>query len=405
MIALRKGDVIDNKYRILKIIAPGGQSTVYEAENLADIKQYNDLPEDCQDEQKAVYREINRRGSEWQKSHNLPYNPVDNLCLPVSDPQCTGDSYEPEIGVVNKGIYAVFPFLKGDTLKALLENHALDKFQTRRLLRAICRICRWLEMNGVAHLDIKPDNFIVTNPKSAKPYIKLIDMDYARIRDASNPNDTYVGIRPLGGTEFYRAPEVARDDVSSVSSRSDAFSLGMLIVDMLMDGEVFRDSLEEKNLLQGKYRLPQNDLHPEVVKYIKRAFSIDPKGRPSISNLTYIINQYAGTFFRKMRCQIAISDQSGKTYYFEESQDISEDALNPIIRLPKEACLHLDIDQEKGDYSVTYLQDEQNFYFNDRPVPKGKKRFLEIPDPNVSNSYSSEYRLYTVPIKIYLEED
>lgn len=404
MILLKKGMVLDGRYEIVERCSTGGQSAGYKArisggrgKKMVFIKQYADLYEEQLDEQKAFYSEL----------HSRLGNDRSRFCLPLS---LSGQgAYVPAVGCSGDGfIYTAFPLLEGLTLKSLLEKYSLDQFQKRRLIRTILSICIQLEKKGIAHLDIKPDNFIVKDYGSKRPFITLIDMDYARMRELDDPGSSYDGIRDLGGTEWYKAPEVAEGRKREVSSQADSYSLGMLLVDMLMDGEDFRLSMqEEKDLWEGRYVLQNPDIHPAVLGALRACFLKDVKTRMSVNKLGLIMQKYAGTFFARKKCGIAFKgmDSGREPYYFWESHDIRGEDLIPLVRqLPGEASLRLNIDQNRGDYSIVPLRDDIPLTKSGKTLKTGHERFLEIPDPD-GNMPGSLYELNKNSVYIYLEEE
>ena len=166
MILLKKGMILDGSYEIVEPLSFGGQSRGYRARRLGGrgemvfIKQYADLPEACLEEQKAFYSEL----------HSRLGNDRSRFCLPL--PESGQGTYVPTVGCSGDGfIYTVFPLIEGRSLKEVLEQYSLDQFQKRRLVRTILNICVQLEKKGIAHLDIKPDNFIVKDYDGKKPFI------------------------------------------------------------------------------------------------------------------------------------------------------------------------------------------------------------------------------------------
>ena len=401
MILLKKGMILDGSYEIVEPLSFGGQSRGYRARRLGGrgemvfIKQYADLPEACLEEQKAFYSEL----------HSRLGNDRSRFCLPL--PESGQGTYVPTVGCSGDGfIYTVFPLIEGRSLKEVLEQYSLDQFQKRRLVRTILNICVQLEKKGIAHLDIKPDNFIVKDYDGKKPFITLIDMDYARMRELDDPDTPYEGIRNLGGTEWYRAPEVFEAREQEVSSQADSYSLGMLLVDMLMDGEAFRMSMqEEKDLWEGRYALQDPDVHPAVLGALRACFFNEVKARMSVNKLGFIIQKYAGTFFARKKCGIVFKDMGGEyVYYFWESQDLRGEDLNPLVKLPREASLRLNIDHDKGDYSIVPLLEDIPLMRNGKVLKTGKERFLEMPDSD-DTMYGSLYHLNGYPVYIYLDEE
>lgn len=418
MIRLTDGQVLDGRFRI-DGLAPGGggQAISYKGTNLKNnapvfIKHYCYLWKNDLSEQNIFYSEIFRKLDEKAKKY---------LCLPEQE-VCTQD-YKPIIGVQDDHVYTVFEFIDGQTLENIYHNH-IPEWDLRRFLKTIFKICMSLEDEGIAHLDIKPDNFLVNkNRNTERNYIKLIDMDNARIcDDITSPKKEYSGIlQDPVATPFYSAPELINQEQDKISSKSDSFSLAMVLVDLLIGRNAFHQLNDMDQFYEGncQLRLPTNDLHSLIGAMIQKCLNFNPDERFPVKNMYYTIRRCAGTYFRKKKCHVCIEDTvSGKTYRFYEDQATSADKtfilnrsdLNPIVpRLP-ENSIKFKIDETRSEYTMTVLSDELEIYRNNKRLSCEKTIYLEIPQPQDSRSRhlpehkiklgDKEYRFY-----LYLQEE
>jgi len=104
-----------------------------------------------------------------------------------------------------------------------------------RLLLDVCRAVRHAHRKGVIHRDLKPSNVLVAMAQD-RPVPKVIDFSIARALGESlvaTEHRTRTG--QMMGTVEYMSPEQARGDVRSVDTRSDVYSLGVLIYEVLTD--------------------------------------------------------------------------------------------------------------------------------------------------------------------------
>jgi serine/threonine protein kinase len=128
------------------------------------------------------------------------------------------------------------------------------RYTTRQRLELFVRVCQAVQhahQKGIIHRDIKPSNILVTNDDTmAVP--KVIDFGIAKaiyqpLTDAS----VYTNIQQMVGTPLYMSPEPAQRTAQDVDTRTDVYSLGVLLYQLLtgtppFDKERFRKSSVEE---------------------------------------------------------------------------------------------------------------------------------------------------------------
>ena len=93
----------------------------------------------------------------------------------------------------------------------------------RRIYKELLQVVSYLHRKGVLHNDLSPANILITR---ADDSVKIIDLGYA-------DDDTHAVGKALGGTRGYASPELLAG--KTVDARSDIFSLGVLLCDILPD--------------------------------------------------------------------------------------------------------------------------------------------------------------------------
>ena len=119
------------------------------------------------------------------------------------------------------GLYLVFEFVEGPTLKQRLLEGPLAPHQAARLARELGAALTFAHRGGIVHRDIKPENVILASTGG-----KIADFGIARI-----PDSTLTHAGGLLGTPAYSAPETFR--AGQFSPESDQFSLAATLYEAI----------------------------------------------------------------------------------------------------------------------------------------------------------------------------
>jgi serine/threonine protein kinase/Tfp pilus assembly protein PilF len=143
-----------------------------------------------------------------------------------------------EIGRSDDRLYIVMEFVKGETLREALISGSVPVRQRLQIALEIAEALRTAHAKGVVHRDLKPANIILT----PDGHIKVMDFGLAKrlpVDELTIDHDqttTMTGIAV--GTPAYMSPEQA--ECRRVDSRSDIFSLGIILYEMLTGSHPFR---------------------------------------------------------------------------------------------------------------------------------------------------------------------
>ena len=112
----------------------------------------------------------------------------------------------------------------------------VKRMGTRERLQLVVDVCRAIQhahQKGVIHRDIKPSNVMVTN-QDDRALPKVIDFGIAKATDEPLTEKTlFTQFRQMVGTPAYMSPEQAELNASDVDTRSDIYSVGVLMYELL----------------------------------------------------------------------------------------------------------------------------------------------------------------------------
>jgi len=170
------------------------------------------------------------------------------------------------------GLYLVFEYLSGSTLKERLERGALGPAAAARLAVELGSALTTAHEAGVLHRDIKPENIILA-PSGAK----IADFGIARVPDSTL---TLGGV--LLGTPAYSAPEALSG--GQFSAKSDQFSLAATLYEAISGRRAFpgEDAVAVASKIANGDPLPLSGVagvDPPVDAVLARALSRDPRAR------------------------------------------------------------------------------------------------------------------------------
>ncbi len=129
--------------------------------------------------------------------------------------------------------YFVMELVRGIKITEYCDSHNLPTRERLDLFMQVCRAIQHAHQKGVIHRDIKPSNVLVTLHDGV-PVPKVIDFGIAKATQGRLTNRTlFTALEQFVGTPAYMPPEQAEMSGLDIDTRSDIYSLGVLLYELL----------------------------------------------------------------------------------------------------------------------------------------------------------------------------
>ncbi len=247
---LSPGEIIDDKYRIVRLLGEGGMGAVYEGENTrihrrVAIKVLHASVAGMADAVARFEREAQAAGR-IGSDHIVEVLDLGTLA--------SGDRY------------MVMEFMDGDTLSQRIRQRGrLAPTEVLPLMQQLLDALGAAHNAGIVHRDLKPDNvFLLRSRRGNADFVKLLDFGISKF--GSGPSAlSMTRTGAVMGTPYYMAPEQARG-AKDLDARVDLYAVGVILYEALTGQVPF--SADTFNELLFKIVLekprPLEELVPEI---------------------------------------------------------------------------------------------------------------------------------------------
>ncbi|MEO0484270.1 MAG: serine/threonine-protein kinase [Planctomycetota bacterium] len=207
-------------YRLLSVIGEGGFGEVWEAEQNEPVR-------------RRVAIKVIKAGMD--SASVVARFEAERQALAVMNHPCIARVFDagttpPELGARP---YFVMELVRGDPISAFCDLNKLSLADRVQLMVKVCEAVQHAHAKGVIHRDLKPGNILVQY-QDGVPTPKVIDFGVAKAIDQRLTEKTIFTERgQLIGTPEYMSPEQAEMSGTDIDTRSDIYSLGVVLYELL----------------------------------------------------------------------------------------------------------------------------------------------------------------------------
>jgi serine/threonine-protein kinase len=206
--------MISNRYEIIRQIDEGGISKVY-------------LANDQIEKRKVVIRILKKEAISNRIEDVIRFHNEALILSRLAHPNIA-NVYE--VGEYESENYIAMEYILGESLYKIIKRS--DRLSEEEVIDIIIQMCQALEYihgNNIIHRDLKPGNIMITKSRDNRNQVKIIDFGLALVREYSalkKPTE-------IVGTFCYMSPEHFGILKRSVDERSDLYSLGIILYELL----------------------------------------------------------------------------------------------------------------------------------------------------------------------------
>jgi WD40 repeat protein/serine/threonine protein kinase len=233
LVTERPGTVI-GPYKLLEQIGEGGFGVVYMAEQERPVR-------------RKVALKILKPGMDTRQV--VARFEAERQALALMDH--TNIARALDAGATDTGRpYFVMELVRGVPITAFCDDNRLTPRERLQLFVAVCQAVQHAHQKGIIHRDLKPSNVLVTL-HDGTPLVKVIDFGIAKALGQQRLTDKTLctGFAQMIGTPLYMSPEQAEMSGQDADTRTDIYSLGVLLYELLTGTTPF----EKERLKEASY--------------------------------------------------------------------------------------------------------------------------------------------------------
>jgi serine/threonine-protein kinase len=237
-IEFKPGDIVGGAYEIIDLLGQGGMGNIYRARHNIMLEEYA----------LKTLRAEKLTDVSWKRFQK--------------EAQAIGRMNHPNIvAIYNFGLhegtvpYYVMAQLQGKTLEKLIaDGGPLPLAEALPIFVEVCIGMGYAHKKGIVHRDVKPPNIVVLDQGQAGSRVKIVDFGIVKLSEDAGSNQQLTNIGEVCGSPYYMSPEQC--EASTIDARSDVYSLGCTLFEVLTGAPPFRGRNVVDTMLKHQSAVP-----------------------------------------------------------------------------------------------------------------------------------------------------
>lgn len=211
------------RYRLMEQVGEGGMGVVYVAEQVEPVR-------------RKVALKVIKPGMDSKQV--IARFEAERQALALMDH--TNIARVLDAGTTEQGLpYFVMELVRGLPITEYCDKANATTHERLELFIDVCDAVNHAHQKGIIHRDIKPSNVLVTL-HDGKPVVKVIDFGVAKaLHQQLSENTVYTALNQVVGTPLYMSPEQVELSGLDIDTRTDVYSLGVLLYELLTGSTPF----------------------------------------------------------------------------------------------------------------------------------------------------------------------
>ena len=303
------------RYELLELIGEGGMGLVYLAEQKEPVR-------------RKVVLKIIKPGMDSKQV--IARFEAERQALAVLDHPNIAHVFD--AGATAAGMpYFVMEYVKGMSITRYCDEHKLNIEQRLRLFEQVCEGVHHAHQKGIIHRDLKPSNILVSvHGDRAVP--KIIDFGVAKAITQPLTDKTFVTLQgQLLGTPEYMSPEQVDFATQDIDTRSDIYSLGVVLYELLAGVLPFE---EESFARAGFAEIQRTIRESEPASPSIRLTSLGEKAKTIADNRMTQVVPLARRLHRELEWIPLKAMRKDRCRRYRSASEMADDVRNYLNGLP-----------------------------------------------------------------------